>query len=219
MIELRNYTKSELAKILGTNDREGMLRKLKSWGIRHDEPQGRGENMTVNITDISDPFKVLALTELGASPYVDFRKLRNYLYYFLNDEEFASMPDEVKENRLKHEGKCLSRQTISKYTDYLRSLGVISYSTDQFIYYFAHKGNQRITDRKEYLDAWYQYWKDKDDGMNSGEAIYRMKQAHGGVARRQPIPEYSPWSKPLIEKLNDCIQVSIERELEAFEKN
>ena len=91
MIEFREYGKAELASILGTRDRQGLVRKLDSWGILHDEPRGRGEYMTVNITGITDPFKVYALTELGVSPQTDFTKLRNFLYYFLNDEEFGGV--------------------------------------------------------------------------------------------------------------------------------
>ena len=163
MIELREYGKAELATILGTKDNQGIKRKLKSWGILHDEPKGRGDGMTINITCITDPFKVFALTELGVSPNTEFPKLRNFLYYFLNDEEFSAMPDEVKEHRLRMEKRDVSRQTIATYEARLERLGYFVPDHKNCIYYFAYKDTQRIVERDEYLEAWHKYWADRDN--------------------------------------------------------
>lgn len=219
MIELRNYGKSELAQILGTNDRQGMIRKLDSWGVLHDEPRGRGEYMTVNITGFQDIFKVYALAELGVHPNTDFKKLRDFYYYFLNDEEFAAMPDEVKERRMESEGKYVSRQTIATYTRKLEEKGVFMLDSKNYIYYFVHKKQYRIAERKEYLSAWRQYWDDKESGLDSAQAIYMMKQTHGGVARKQPIPQFNGIYNDIRNTINDYIQESYEREIEAFEAN
>ncbi len=219
MIEFREYGKAELASILGTRDRQGLVRKLDSWGILHDEPRGRGEYMTVNITGITDPFKVYALTELGVSPQTDFTKLRNFLYYFLNDEEFSAMPDEVQESRMRAEGRGVSRQTIATYKERLERLGYIDTAPKNCIYYFAYKDTQRIVEREEYLRAWHQYWNDRDNGLNSFDAISRMRQNYGGVARKQSIPEFNGIYTSQIKTLNTYIQESLECEIEASHHN
>ena len=219
MRELREYGKAELASILGTNTRQGIIRKLDSWGILHDEPRGRSEYMTVNITGITDPFKVYALTELSVSPQTDFTKLRNFLYYFLNDEEFSAMPDEVQEHRMRAEGRDVSRQTIATYKARLEKLGYFATESKNCIYYFAYKHTQRIVERGEYLRAWHQYWSDRDNGLDSFEAIYRMRETYGGVARKQSIPEFNGIYTSHIKTLNTYIQESLEREIEASQQN
>ena len=218
MIEIRNYTHDELAEILGTNDNQGIVRKLDSWGIVHDPAKGRGNRLTINITGITNPFKVFALTELGVSPQTDFIKLRNFLYCFLNDDEFAAMPDEVKEQRMRFEGMAVSRQTIATYTRRLEALGFVAHDPKNCIYYFAYKGTQRIVERAEYLEAWHQYWADRET-MDSGYAIYRMRLNYGGVARKQPKPEYNGIYAQAIATLNSLVQQSIEQEIEAQRQN
>ncbi len=219
MIELRKYSKAELATILGTKDNQAIKRKLNSWGVRYDEPQGRGDAMTINITGLTDPFKVFALTELGVSAQTDFCKLRDFLYYFLNDEEFSAMPDEVKEHRMRAEGRDISRQTIANYEEKLKALGYFATSSTNCIYYFAYKNTQRIVERGEYLDAWHQYWADRETGASSFGAIQKMRQTYGGVARKQSIPEFNGIYTTQIKVLNTYIQESFEREMEAVKEN
>ena len=213
MIELRTYTHDELAVITGTRNNQGIKRKLERWGVCFDEPIGTGKRMTITVTGISDPFKVFCITELDCDPHIEFEKLRNFLYVFLNDEEFAAMPDEVKENRLRKIKMPVSRPTISRYEERLDMKNIINRNTTDFIYYFAFKDTQRIVERAEYLDAWHQYWAERDAGLSSFEAISNMRFAYGGVARKQPKPEINGIYLPLVEELNGYIQDSFEREL------
>lgn len=112
MLELRTYTKAELVEIFGTKDRQGLTRKLQRYGIKY-RTSGRGENLTFTITETADPFKIFCIDELGYDGRTDFVKLRNFLYCFLNDDEFRAMPDEVKAKRMDKAGKYICRQTIA----------------------------------------------------------------------------------------------------------
>ena len=207
------YPKPEMSRIFGTRAKQGLDRKLERYGITF-SVSGRGEQAVYEIQNISDPFKVFAITELGFDANTDFRKLRNFYYYFFNDEEFMAMPDEVKEARMKKEGKGVSRQSIAGYTAKLVAKDLIDrFPRNNFIYYFAYLGEQRIVERAEYSKAWREYWQNKEDGMEYYEAISEMIANYGGVARKQPIPEINGIYNEKIEYLRSLIQQSIENEV------
>lgn len=212
MLEIgRPYPKPELSQIFGTKDKQGLDRKLIRYGIVFDVC-GRGERATYTIKAITDPFKVFAITELGFDGNTDFTKLRNFYYHFFEDEIFMAWPDEVKEVRMRKMGQDVSRQTIANYTSRLEANNLINRHTKNFIYYFARKQEQRITDREEYLQAWFEYWDDIASGLNSYDAIANMITDHGGVARKQPIPEINGIYNEKIEEMLSYIQQSIENE-------
>ena len=212
MLELRVYTKAELAAIFKTTDRQGLKRKMQRYGIRY-EVSGWGDRAIFNILETADPFKVFCIDELGYDGRTKFDKLRNFLYYFLNDDEFRAMPDEVKAQRLKAEGKYMCRQTIAKYIAKLDKLDIVKYDTNEFIYYFAYKGTQRIATREEYSAAWKQYWADKARGEDTFGAIWNMRDMHGGVARKQAVPQINGIYAEKMHQLNIIICESIENEL------
>ena len=212
MLEIgRTYSKPELTLIFGTKDKQGIDRKLTRYGIQF-EVCGRGEGAVYTITGMADPFKVFAIVELGFDANTDCIKLRNFLYHFFEDEVFMAMPDEVKEVKMRAMGQDVSRQTIANYTSRLETNNLINRHTKNFIYYFACKQEQRITDREEYLQAWYEYWDDIASGLNSYDAIANMITDHGGVARKQPIPEVNGIYNEKIEEMLSYIQQSIENE-------
>lgn len=206
------YTKPELSRIFGTKAKQGLNRKMTGYGITF-AVSGRGEKSVYEIQKIQEPFKVFAITELGFDANTDFRKLRNFYFYYFNDEEFMAMPDEVKESRLRKEDKDISRQTIAKYTEKLRGHDLIDRFGNGFIYYFAYKGEQRIVQREEYSKAWREYWANRNDGMDWYDAIYNMIATYGGVARKQPIPQINGIYKEEIEYMLSLIQQSIENEI------
>ena len=217
MLELRSYSREEISEILKTNDKEGMTRKLKSWGVSFVDNNRRGNNLIITITDIENPFKVYCITELDFYAGCDFQKVRNLYYYFFNDEEFMAMPDEVKEYRLKENGKKVTRQSIAKYLAKLDAKNLIIIDACEYIYYFAYRHKQRITNHDEYCSAWKDYWRDRDKGFNSHEAIVAMRIAYGGVARKQPIPQINGIYLEEINTLCNLIQESIEKEIEDSE--
>ena len=159
---------------------------------------------------------MFAITRLGFDGNTDFRKVRNLYYYFFNDEEFSAMPDEVKEARMKENGRPVSRQVIARYLSVLERNGVINRHTNNFIYYFAYKQTQRIVEREEYSRAWREYWQDKrENGDDSFTAIMTMRANYGGVARKQAIPEINGIYNEVLEEMLNYIQLSMENEMTA----
>ena len=212
MLEARKYTKTEMAEILETTDNQGISRKLQRYGIEF-EKSGRGEKTIFDIKAVPDKFKMYCISELGYDGRIDFRKLREFLYCYINDDEFRAMPDEVKEYRMRADEKPISRQTIAKYTFQLKHLDIVNLDSGRYIYYFAFKDTQRITEQKEYVMAWKQYWENRENEMASMDAISIMIATFGGVARKQAIPEFNAIYYNKIEELNRIILESIENEL------
>ena len=175
---------------------------------------GRGETATFTITNIENPFKIYCITELGFDGHTDFYKLRNYYYYYFNDIEFRSMPNEVQETRMRLVHEDISRQTIATYLRKLIHNNFICLNSNEFVYYFAYKDKQRIVEREEYISAWREYWNDIDNGYDSFTAIYNMRSKFGGVARKQEIPVINGIYNKEIELLCNLIQKDIESELE-----
>ena len=213
MLEIRDYAKPELSAMFGTRNMENLKRKMERYGITF-EVNGRGENAVFTIKEIADPFKIYCITELGFNGRSDFCKVRNFLHYFFNDDEFMGMPDEVKEHRMREQGQDVSRQTIANYIAKLDSKNLIDRNTNNYIYYFALGQKQRIADKEEYLQAWHEYWADIEVGFSSSEAISRMRNNYGGIARKQPKPEVNGIYTEQIEYLNTLVQQSIEKEIE-----
>ena len=214
MLELKPYPKSELTAMFGTRDTQSLKRKLERYGVIADI-SGRGNNAVFTVREIKQPFKLFCITELGISAQTDFQKLKHFYYHFFNDDEFMAMPDEVKEHRMDGFGNHVSRQTIASYTRYLARNELISWSTSDFIYYFAYKHTQRITDRKEYRQAWREYWQNKDDGMDSMEAIFEMRAKYGGIARKQAKIDINGIYLTQIEQMQTLIQNELENDLDS----
>lgn len=206
------YSKPELSQMFGTRAMQGLKRKMERYGIVF-SISGQGERANFRIENMKDPFKVYAILHLDCDANTDFRKLRNFYFYYFNDDEFMAMPDEVKEHRMRECGKDISRQTIAGYVQKLVQHDLISRNTDNYIYYFAFQQQQRITDRAEYCQAWHEYWIDRDNGFNSVDAICRMYGKYGGVARKQAVPAVNGIYNKEIEYMLTLIQQSIENEI------
>lgn len=218
MLELRTYTRAELEEILQTHNRQSMTRKLTSYGVEF-TCEGNASNLKITINAIHDPFKVLCILELGFSPQCDFVKMREFFWYYLQDEEFRSFPDEVLENRMRDKEHPVSRQTIARWRGYLSRNLLFSASGTEFMYYFAYQGEQQMTSKEQYSAAWREYWANKEQGMNSRDAIWEMICHYGGVARKQPIMEMNGiFAYTLIPQMIDYIQESIENDLEKFKQ-
>ena len=214
MLELRTYTRAELEEIFQTHGRQNITKRLTNYGVAF-SCEGNAGNLKITISAIPDPFKVFCILDLGFAPQSDFRKMRNFFWYYFQDDEFRSFPDEVLENRMKDQGQVLTRQTIAKWRIRLSNLGVIWLSAKEYIYYFAYKDTQRITTREEYCQAWHDYWRDKDEGYESWGAIMNMRDKYGGVARKQPKAELNGiYVDTIVSPMLEYIQESIENEMD-----
>ena len=89
---------------------------------------------------------------------------------------------------------------------------MIDRTSNDFIYYFAYKQKQRLVERKEYLAAWHEYWRDIDNGYAYFDARHRMIAHYGGVARKQAIPEINGIYLDKINLFCDLIQESFEND-------
>lgn len=207
------YKKSELTQIFGSKSNQAISRKLDRYGVKF-SVAGRGEQAVYKIRQMDDKFKIFAITELGFDANTDFQKLRNFYFYFFNDEEFQTLPDEMKEARMRENNRDISRQTIAKYLDRLVEHNYIAYlGGDDFVYYFAHKGKRRTVERSEYSRAWREYWSDKESGMDYYTAIYNMIVHYGGVARKQAVPTVNAIYGKKIDEMLSYIEQSIENEI------
>lgn len=207
------YKKSELTQIFGSKSNQAISRKLDRYGVKF-SVAGRGEQAVYKIRQMDDKFKIFAITELGFDANTDFQKLRNFYFYFFNDEEFQTLPDEMKEARMRENNRDISRQTIAKYLDRLVEHNYIAYlGGDDFVYYFAHKGKRRTVEKSEYSRAWREYWSDKESGMDYYTAIYNMIVHYGGVARKQAVPTVNAIYGKKIDEMLPYIEQSIENEI------
>ena len=212
MLELKRYSKAEIAAILHSQSKQSITRKLDRYGITYNT-EGWGDALCITITNIPDRFKVFCITELGFPAQCDFYKLRNFFFYFFADDDtFRSMPDEVMETLLNERGEPVSRQTIAGWKNRLNRMGIIYLSQWDYIYYFAFKNHQRMCEHTEYAKAWSEYWSNIRNGMNSFDAIEIMRFDYGGVARKQPLALISAFYADTIKTLQDLIYESIEEE-------
>lgn len=211
MIEIRTYTYDEMSAILGTRSNQGIKRKLDKYEIECNI-SGRGCYMKYDIISIAKPFTVCCITELGMPAQTDFYKFRNFLYYFMNDDEFRWLPDEIIESRMHEKDRPISRQTITKYKRRLEKQEIISISGEPYVYYFARKGNLRKTEKEEYRRAWAEYWENRNNGMFASEAIHIMYYNYGGVARKQSIAQLNAFYINKWNKLNELVSNAMEHD-------
>ena len=206
MLEERSYEKAELSAILKTSDTQGLKRKLENHKIDF-TTTGRGESLVFHLERIHDPFRVLCITDLGFAPNTEFKKLRNFMYYFMNDDDFRWLPDEVLEVRMREigEAQSVSRQTIAKWKAKLSAMDILNPS-GEYTYYFAYAHRQILTDKETYCQAWREYFTAKEEGTPYEEAISAMIYNYGGVARKQSVSEVNAF---YADKINQCLTESL----------
>ena len=210
MIELKTYSKAEIAEILHTNARQGITRKLDGYNISY-SCSGRGEDLKITITAIANPFKVFCITELGIPAQSDFPKLRNLFYYLFCCEGFAGLPLIEMEARMKEDGNPMARETIGKWLSYLEHIDYIAFDKADCTYYAISpapdgtKLHQEIS-RQQYNTGWKIYFDSKPMEGSHG-AYMRMYNYIGGhpykKAKMIQNAIYIPQINQLIELINN----------------
>ena len=201
-------------QMLGVKDNQGAQRKLSRYGVRF-FVNGWGKNASFNITAIDDPFKVYCILEMGFDANCDFKKLRNYLFFLLGEDEYCWLPDEPMEKHMRSKGFYLSRQTITKYREHLERLNYIH--GGDFIYYRVYRDDRdrqcyQQVEKEEYNKAWRVYWDIRNDGADSELAFACMYSAFGGVPRKQAKPIKNAFHLKELNYLLDLVSTSIYNE-------
>ena len=211
MLEIRKYTKNELSAVLGTNDKQGIDRKLQRYGVEF-VYTGRGQNLMYEIQKVPDRFKLFCITEMGISANADFTKLRNFCYYIFCDDKFAELPIVEMERIMSEDGVHVSRQTISNWIDRLSRVGYIYIDKNtECVYYAITKTADGKKHYKEilqevYCKGWNLYWSNKNK-VGTNTAYKMMYDYVGGHPYKRPkITEnifYTEQIQKLIELVNE----------------
>lgn len=214
LLECKAYPAPEMWQMLGVKDNQGAQRKLSRYGVRF-FVNGWGKNASFNITAIDDPFKVYCILEMGFDANCDFKKLRNYLFFLLGDDEYCWLPDEPMEKYMRSKGFYLSRQTITKYREHLERLNYIH--GGDFIYYRVYRDDRdrqcyQQVEKEKYNKAWRVYWDMRNDGADSELAFACMYSAFGGVPRKQAKPIKNAFHLKELNYLLDLVSTSIYNE-------
>ncbi len=209
MIEERKYTISELSAVLGTNGKDNIEGKLQRYNIEY-TVTGRSKDIVFDITAVNDKLKVFCILDIGFPAQTDINKLANFLYFFLNVEDFIILTDEAKALFMADNGRTLSRQTIANYIKRLINANLM-YRSDKIIYYFIYKKERTPTDKESYNKAWREYFADKAKGADSFEAILNMVINYGGYAKKYVVPEQNALELDRINYLNDLVLERIEQ--------
>ena len=190
-LDLRDYPIGLLESIINTNGKEATDRKLTSYGYGFTS-NGSGRKRIYTISSLPNSFqqfKSFCVFSLGFSPQTDFVKLRNFLFYFLGNDDFSWRPHEMMEAYLRSEGKGITRQTITTYHKKLEQLELVA-SVGDFVYYRVRKDcgvqvNEIIT-KEEYNAAWASYfqWRNSYPDADSRPAYTHMYNEFGGVPRK-----------------------------------
>ena len=160
-----------------------------------------------------NPFKIFCITELGIDVHTDFNKIRDVYYFLLNDPEVPFWPAEKLSALLDSMDRSVSRQSIRKYIEKLIVNNYAGIDYQNFKYYFAYKDNYIETTRERYSQAWRKYWiLKKEEGMDSGYAIWDMICCYGGVARKHEGIAFNGIYTSQIDYLNSLVCKSLEKE-------
>lgn len=209
MIEERKYKISELSAVLGTKGKDNIEGKLQRYNIKY-TVTGRGNDIVFDITAVNDKLKVFCILDIGFPAQTDINKLANFLYFFLNVENFITLPDEAKALFMADNGRTLSRQTIANYIKRLITANLM-YRSDKIIYYFIYKQERTPTDKETYNKAWRGYFADKAKGAEPSEAMLNMLINYGGYAKKYIVPEQNALELDRINYLNDLVLERIEQ--------
>lgn len=208
LLKTGSYTYPELAKILGANNKQGVDRKLERYEVSFTS-SGRGNNRIYQITAIKNPFRLYCITELGIPAQADFDKIRDIYYYFFCVDGFTDLPLVEMERIMNADGSSHSRQTISKWIDYLQHLDYINYTQSDCNYYVISRDKQKnrvckeIT-KEDYKKAWAIYFEYLNE-EGTRLAYARMYNYIGGHPYKKPIYMENAIKQAEIEELINMI--------------
>ena len=114
MLEKRKYTRSELIEIYKTDRLDAIKARIQRAGYIF-QSSGRGKDYTMEILDLpkEDELKQYCREILGFSAQTDFTKLKYFLFFFLQNEEFMTLQFNQMAQVMRDHGITISEQTLS----------------------------------------------------------------------------------------------------------
>ena len=187
MLEIKTYKFDDIADYLQTHSNQSIRRKLNRYGVKFQE-EGRGRMKTFTILSIPDPFPIYCVFDLGIDYRTDFKKLRDFTFFLLGDDDFSGRSQEMMEEYLRNGGYNISRQTISKYISLYERKELIATNGDTIYYRVYHENGiqkHEVITKEKYCAAWKIYWNYRREGEDSGFAFACMYAFLHGVPRKQ----------------------------------
>ena len=214
MLELKRYTREELAAIIGGSaNRQPLKNKLDRYDVEY-EIEGRANNCIFDIKAINDPCKLFCILELGIAAQSNFSVLKYFYYYYLCDDSFVRLTAEQKEEYMKERDRNVSRQTLRTWERWLERKGWMLLQSDECVYYFSKAGKHREATKEEYSEAWQYYWQRRNQGEVSWVIMLEITEKYGGVPRKHYLPIQNAFYAEEINKFVEIIVNSIESEKE-----
>ena len=189
MLEKRKYTRQELIDLYKTSRLDAIKNKIRRAGYLFTDT-GRGSSYTLEITELpkADQFKQYCIEELGFDPRTDFTKLKTFLFFFLENEEFMTLQYNEMEQVIKAHGGSVSAATISSYFKQLSSIGWSVQEPFEYVYflYDSSSGKNRYITREEYCSINKEFWQLlKRKKLSWSEAYHKIKEKYGNKPRKR----------------------------------
>lgn len=213
MLEKRKYTRQELIDLYKTSRLDAIKNKICRAGYLYTDA-GRGKDYTLEITDLpkDDQFKQYCIEELGFNAQTDFQKLKTFLFFFLENEEFMTLQYTEMEQIIKDHGGSISATTISSYFKQLSSIGWATRDPFEYVY-FLHDGSSGTTkyiSREEYCSINKEFWQlIKKEGKSWSEAYSKIREKYGNKPRKRLKEVKTGFFSKQYEELWDLIDIEL----------
>ena len=203
MLEERVYTQEELSEILGTIEVKNIKAKLKRYNVDFTATKVE-ESYVFDIHRINDKFKVFCILELKFPAQTNFSKLKYFVYYFFNDNDFNLLSHKLMMKKLKDVfGEAPSRETIDKWVKKLRGQNLFIEDICEYRYFSVDKESYKEISHEEYKKAWNVYWEYLSQHSNYPEAFRKMYGVIGGKAVKRPLININGFYNDKIKKLTE----------------
>ena len=217
MLEIKDYTTAEIITELDVsptvqNIRACVRGKLNRLGVEY-EISGRGATTTYHIKSLPDEFKSYCIDHFGCAPNTDFKKMREVLFFALNDPDFLALPDSHKEQFLKNRKINISRGTIKGYIQRLEHADYLGGAEPVYLVVRKYKTHieSEIVSKAFYCEGWKIYWEIRYE-QGCEEAYANMYTFLNGHPMKHLRPLQNAVMMDEIEELQRIIADSYEKD-------
>ncbi len=190
MLEKRTYSRSELIDLYKTSRLDAIKARIRRAGYVFTEA-GRGNSYTLEILDLprEDQFKRYCIDVLGFSPQTDFQKLKYFLFFFLENEDFMTLQYNQMADIMAQNGVRITPQTISNYFQHLQTIGWAFTDNFDYVYFLYDEalGETRYITREEYCAINKEFWQLINRNKYTWKEAYSsIKSKYGNKPRKRP---------------------------------